>query len=80
MQFELWRSTPAALNEDSAAPAAAGNYSVRVLYNGVILPLYAAGCCEALCPVDQFVSYLNTMIPEDLVQICAGDGVRKRLY
>ena len=81
MQIELWQAVPTVTGdraEDATAPSA-GPYSVRVLYNGAVLPLYAAGCCDALCPVESFLDYMDQMIPANLVEICQGDGIRKIL-
>jgi len=70
MLFELWQD-PSAV-DGAADHDAASSLSVRVVYNGVTLPIYAAGCCEDLCPFSQFVDYLNSIIPENLVELCSG--------
>lgn len=68
MQFELWKqsssSSENAVQDDS-------DFYVRVLYNGAVLPMYAAGCCDDMCPADDFISYLDSMIPDDVAAICA---------
>jgi acid phosphatase len=78
MQFELWQANSSEAQAQPSAPSTpnTSQYFVRVIYNGAVLPMYAANCCNDLCPVDDFLTYVNSMIPENLVQICQGDGLR----
>jgi hypothetical protein len=78
--FEMWEQNAAVAKpeEEDASEATPPTYLVRVIYNGVVLPLYAAGCCEDLCPAVDVLDYLTQLIPEDLVEICAGDGLLRK--
>jgi len=63
---ELWR--------DSSKPSpsgAASDYFARVLYNSQVLRLFAAGCCDDLCPADKLIAYLDSIIPNDVAKQCA---------
>ena len=64
----------------AAAAPSSSSYFVRILYNGGVLRLFAAGCCEDVCPYDSLLAYFNSMIPEDLVSVCQGDGVRAKIH
>lgn len=73
MQFELWLSSPQGSQSTVDPPVTlddGAEFYVRVLYNGAVLPMFAAGCCDDMCPVEQFLDYLNTIIPDDITQAC----------
>ncbi|KAF9348135.1 Acid phosphatase-like protein 2 [Mortierella sp. AD094] len=55
--IELWKSPR-------------GQYYIRVLYNGAILPTKSEWCDLEWCPLDAFIGYIDKFIVEDLTALC----------
>jgi hypothetical protein len=62
MIFELW--------QDHSVPPKPSGFYVRVLYNAQVLKLFAADCCEDLCPATQLIKYLDSIVPTNVPAMC----------